>query len=173
MPTSQTQTSSRSAFTLIEILLVLTIIGVLASVLLPRMSFWFEPPSTILQRAIEEASDMALSGIPVRFSVKTSGSSRRGTILAEAFMKKEEPENSLSSFLGTNSNRPIVLEWQNIDMRNLPEDSGWRFEPAVIYFYTDGSCSPAKISKAGRDVPDRLADEYVLTVTGYCAKIEK
>ena len=58
-------------------------------------------------------------------------------------------------------------------MRNLPDDDGWKFEPEMIYFFTDGSCSPTKITQAGKNVLERDADEYVLTVTGYCAKVEK
>ena len=145
----------------------------LASVMLPRISFYFEPPSAVLQRAIEEASDLALSGVPVRFSIKPEGRSKRGEIIIEALMKREVPEDSLSAFLGTNINKPVVLEWQNIEMRNLPEGYGWQFDPEVIYFYSDGSCTPARISWAGKNVSERDADEYILTVTGYCAKLEK
>ena len=170
MPTSRTTTKG---FTLVEILVVMSIVGVLASVMLPRISFYFEPSSALLQRTFEEASNMALSGTPVRLSVKPGNNvTRRGMITAEALKPKEAEEGSLSAFLGTDKMRPVELEWQNIGLKNLPEDDGWKFEPEIIYFYGDGSCTPAKISQAGKNIPEYKADRYVLTVTGYCMKIE-
>ena len=163
----------RSGFTLLEIMIVVMITGILASVAIPRISMQFEPYSALLQRAFEEAENMALSGTPVRFSVKTKNNRSRGTITAEALVQKEEPEDSLSAFLGTASNKPAVFEWQEVEMKSLPDGDGWKFDPKIIHFYTDGSCSPAKISYAPQNVSDFDADEYVLTVTGYCMMLEK
>lgn len=165
--------SRHSGFTLIEVMIVVSIVGILASVMLPRLSFYFEPQSAILQRVIEEATDKALSGVPVRLQVKQEGTTRRGSIESEALQKKELPADSLSVFLGTADSQPVVLEWQPLKLKNTPEGRGWRFSPEVIYFYTDGSCTPAKISWKEDNIPESQSDEYILTVTGYCAKLEK
>ena len=163
----------RRGFTLIEIMIVLVIIGTTAGVVLPRMSFYFEADGADLQRLMEEAGDMALDGTPVRLMVDQKGMTRRGEIYAEAYRKQEQPADSLSVFLGTNVNLPAVYEWEEVKLKNIPEGDGWKFEPEVISFYKDGSCSPARISYLERDAMERDAEEYVLTVTGYCMKLEK
>lgn len=163
----------RRAFTLIEIMIVLVIIGTAAGVMLPRMSFVFESDSAILQRLMEEAIDRALSGTPIRLMVELKGASRRGEIYAEGYLRQEAPEDSLSAFLGTNVTRDPVYEWQEVRLKNIPEGEGWKFEPDVITFYRDGSCSPARISYVEPGDQESSAEEYVLTVTGYCMKREK
>ncbi|MBQ6908708.1 MAG: type II secretion system protein, partial [Synergistaceae bacterium] len=55
----------RTGFTLMEIMIVFAIVGLIAAVALPRISFYFEPPSSLLQRSIEEARDLALNGVSI------------------------------------------------------------------------------------------------------------
>ena len=144
----------------------------MASVALPRLSFYVEPRSAVLQRMIEEAGEMALSGTAVRLSVKEEDSTHHGAIVAEAYLKRELPEDSLSVFLGTAGNKPEVLEWREVKLKNIPSGENWRFDPEVIYFFTDGSCTPARINYA----PDGYGnndEQYILTVTGYCMELNR
>ncbi len=163
----------RSGFTLIEIMIVVMITGILAGVAIPRMSFYFEAPSATLQRAFEEATNRAMSGTPVRLSIKREGTSRRGKIFSEALVRHKAEASELSKFLGTDQNMPDVLEWEAVTLKSMPKNDGWRFSPEVISFYTDGSCSPAKISHVDDSTLERNEEEYILTVTGYCEKITK
>ena len=160
---------SRRGFTLIEIMIVVVIIGMTAAAVLPRVSFFREPPLTLLQRSIDDALNRALSGVSVRFVMKTEESSQRGKIISEALVKKEPDINSLSAFLGTENPDAEVLEWQPMELSYPLEGEGWRMEPDIVYFFTDGSCTPARISWVAPRENERDAEEFFLTVTGYCA----
>ena len=161
-----------SAFTLIEIIIVLFITGMLASVFLPRISFYFGSQSSVLQRAFEEATDLALSGVSVRFQVKPIRDGR-GSIQVQALLKREVPKGSISAFMGTKPSEAEILEWRNVRLKNALEGENWKFEPPIIYFFNDGSCTPAKISWAAPGTSDSRADKYVLTVTGYCVELDE
>ena len=160
----------RGGFTLLEIMIVVLITGMMASVALPRLSFYVEPRVSVLQRLMEEAGEMALSGTTVRLSVKDEDSTRHGPIIAEAYLKRELPEDSLSVFLGTAGSRPAVMEWREVEMKNIPAGENWRFDPEVIYFFTDGSCTPARITYT-QDGYGNEDEQYILTVTGYCMEL--
>ena len=64
-----------------------------------------------------------------------------------------------------------VLEWVPTKLAHAPEGERWLMDPDIVYFFTDGSCTPARISWAEEGVSDREAEKFFLTVTGYCAPI--
>ena len=160
----------RPGFTLMEVMLILGIVGLLAAMAVPRISFYYEPPSALLRRSLEEASDLALSGVSLRFVMKPERNSRRGQLVVEALIKKETDSSDLSVFLGTGAARE-VLEWTPVKLTYPPDGNGWLMEPEIVYFYRDGSCTPARISWAERGVPDSAAEQFLLTVTGYCVEV--
>ena len=164
-------TSRRSGFTLIEIMIVIVIFGVMATAVLPRVSFYREPPLVLLQRSVEEAGNKALSGVSLRFVLKLEGGGRRGKINAEALVKKEPDSHDLSHFLGTAKPESEVLEWVPVKLSYPLEGEGWRMEPDIVYFFTDGSCTPARVSWVTPGDSERDAEEFFLTVTGYCASL--
>lgn len=162
---------ARPGFTLIEIMMVVVIIGMMATAVLPRLSFYTEPPLTLLQRAVDEAGNKALTGVSIRFVLKPEENSRRGAVGVEALVKEEVDPHDLSHFLGTADPDAEVLKWVPTKLSYALEGKGWLMEPEIVYFFTDGSCTPARISWAGEGVPERDAEQFFLTVTGYCTTI--
>ena len=134
----------RRAFTMIELIVIVAILGMLAVLVIPRIS-WMEPPKQVLQRAFIEAVDMARNGVSIRFRVDVENN---GSIVTEILTKDKEK---------------MVSTWKAIDMRWKPEGKGWTFNPELIYFFQDGTCTPARITCG--TIP--YVDNYLLTVTGY------
>jgi prepilin-type N-terminal cleavage/methylation domain-containing protein len=159
-------------FTLIEIMVVLAIVGVMATVLLPRITFYFEPPLVLLQRSVEEAQGLALSGVSVRFVLKPVRE-QRGSIVVEALLKQEPEKGSLREFLGTAGPEDDVLVWKPVKLSHPLEGEGWRMEPEMVNFFTDGSCTPARLSWTEPGTYGRNAKSFLLTVTGYCAEVKE
>ncbi|WP_208873665.1 prepilin-type N-terminal cleavage/methylation domain-containing protein, partial [Fretibacterium fastidiosum] len=115
----------RRGFTLIEIMIVLTIVGLMAAVLAPRISFYYEPPAALLQRSVEEAGDLALSGVSIRFVLRPEERSRRGRIDVEALVRRAPDSRDLGVFLGTARAREGVLAWSPVKLAYPPAGAGW------------------------------------------------
>ena len=134
----------RRAFTMIELIMIVAILALLAVMIIPRIS-WIEPPKRVLQRAFIEAVDMARNGASIRFRVDIEN---EGVIVPEILTKDKEKMEST---------------WKTFGMRWKPEGKGWAFSPELIYFFQDGTCTPARITWG--TIP--YVDKYLLTVTGY------
>ncbi len=73
-------------------MIVLAIVGLLAGMVVPRIFRYREPPAVRLQRTVEEASNLALSGVSIRLKLEPvesggHGSVRRGRIAAEVLAR--------------------------------------------------------------------------------------
>ena len=149
-------------------MIVLVIVGLLAGMVVPRIFRYEEPPAVRLQRTVEEASNYALSGVSIRLKLEPvesggHGNVRRGRIAAEVLAKAEDPAAPGRE----------KLAWSPVRLTYLPEGEDWRLDPEVIYFYTDGSCTPARISWAQSGASDSDAETFLLTVTGYLFQQER
>jgi len=136
---------------------VAAIIGMMAVMVLPRGFLSFVTPLRAMQRAINEISDLALSGKSIRLRMEPLERSDRGRIVAEALTRVEDRFNPAM----------FTLEWMPVEIANLPEGEDWRLEPEIIYFFSDGTCTPARIMRADRNTRITEGDFAILTVTGF------
>ena len=147
--------SRRRAFTLIEIILVVALLGTLAMMIVPR-ALWTEPPKRVLQRALIEAVDIARSGVSVRFRIDKE--ENIGAVIPEILVKDNEAAGNAEGTW-----KPFKARWE------LTGNS-WTFKPEIIYFFQDGMCTPARITW-GTFTNDE--EKYLLTVTGYLVEDNK
>jgi len=142
-------------------LLVVAIIGMMAVMVLPRNLF-FGTPLRSLQRSINEITDLALDGFSVRLRMEPIDRADRGRILVEALTKTED------RFDPTNH----TLEWKPVQIANPIDGEDWRLEPEIIYFYSDGTCTPANVMRADKNTRITEGDFAMLTVTGFLFEFE-
>ena len=138
-------------------MLVVAIIGLMAAMVLPKNFLSFVAPLRGMQRAVIEITEMALNGYSIRLRMESADRSDRGRIIAEALTKVEDPFDPTRH----------TLEWLPVDIPNLPEGEDWRLEPEIVYFYSDGTCTPARFMRAGKDARITEGDFAMLTVTGF------
>ena len=153
---------NRPGFTLIEILLVAVIVGMMAVMVLPGNLLSFVTTLRSMQRAITEITDLALSGYSVRLRMEPLERSDRGAIVVEALTKVEDRFNPMIH----------TLEWMPAQIAHPIEGEDWRLEPEIVYFYSDGTCTPARVMRADKNTRITEGDLAMLTVTGFLFELE-
>lgn len=135
----------------------MVIIALAAVMVMPKGFLSFESPMRGLQRTVMELSDLALDGVSVRMRLDASERDERGPVVIEGFMQVEDPFDPTRR----------TLEWKPLTTRYPLAGNGWRLEPPVIYFFRDGTCTPARIMRADRNTRLSEGESALLTVTGY------
>jgi hypothetical protein len=140
-----------------EVMIVVGIVAMMSVMVLPKGFFSFEAPLHELQRAVMEVTDLALDGYSVRLRMEAVDRADRGQIVVEALTKVEDRFDPTK----------FTLEWKPIQSRYPLSGAEWRLEPEIVYFYSDGTCTPARILRADRDVRITEGHSALLTVTGF------
>jgi len=143
-------------------LLVVAIIGMMAVMVLPKNLFLFVTPLRALQRSINEISDLALDGYSVRLRMEPVDRADRGAIIVEALTKVEDRFDPTKH----------TLEWKPVQIVHPIEGENWRLEPEIIYFYSDGTCTPANVMHADKNARITEGNLALLTVTGFLFELE-
>jgi prepilin-type N-terminal cleavage/methylation domain-containing protein len=143
-------------FTLIETVIVVAVIAFSIALVFPKGFFSVETTFHALQRAVLEFSDLALDGYSIRLRLDTVRENR-GRIVAEALVRVDDPLDPAKH----------TIEWKPIQMRYPLEGEDWRLEPEIVYFYSDGACTPARITRADGGARIEDGERALLTVTGF------
>jgi hypothetical protein len=141
---------------MIELMIVVAIMAMTAVMVLPKGMFSFETTFHSVQRAVMELSELALDGFNLRVRMD-AGRFDRGRVIIEALTKTQDP-------LYPDRH---TLSWQPVETRERLDGEDWRLEPEIIYFYSDGTCTPARIIRADRDTNIEQGETALLTVTGF------
>jgi hypothetical protein len=138
-------------------MLVVGIIAMMAAMALPKRFFFYDPPLRVLQQTIMEITDLVLDGHRVRLRMEVAERTDRGHILVETLSRVEDQFDPTK----------YTLEWKPLEIRHPLEGDEWRLEPEIVYFYSDGTCTPARILWADKDTRITEGDAALLTVTGF------
>ncbi|MDR2522458.1 MAG: prepilin-type N-terminal cleavage/methylation domain-containing protein [Synergistaceae bacterium] len=145
-------------FTLIEVMIVAAILALTAVMTLPKGFFFLDPPMRILRRTVTEAADLALDGRNVRLRLEAERGADRGKVVVEALvMASDQPQSA--------------PEWKPAEVRYPLDGEEWNLSPEIVYFYPDGTCTPARVTYAARGVRLTDGDSAFLTVTGFLFEV--
>jgi prepilin-type N-terminal cleavage/methylation domain-containing protein len=148
---------SRRGFTLVEIVIAMAVIAMMAVMVAPGGFFSFESPMRALQRTVMELCDVALDGVSVRMRLETAERAETGRVVVEALAKVPDRYDPSK----------YTLSWTPLTIRYPLEGDRWLLDPPIIYFFRDGTCTPARILRADRDTRISEGESALLTVTGY------
>lgn len=137
----------KRGFTMVELIVIVAIFGFLVAIVSPRI-YWSEPSKRVLQRSILEAVDTARKGIPTRFRAEKSGNGE-GILIPEVYESTGDPK--------------VPGQWVRLKMQYPPAGNAWTSNPEILYFFSDGTCSPGKLAYG--TAPEQ--EKFLLTVTGY------
>ena len=133
------------------------ILALAAVMVVPKRFYSFESPMRELQRTVMELSDLALDGIGTRMRLETVDRTDTGRVVIEAHVKVEDQVDP----------KKYSLEWKPVKVQHPLTGDRWKLEPEIIYFYPDGTCTPARILYADRSTRITDGTSAILTVTGF------
>lgn len=136
----------RRGFTMVELIVIVAIIGFLIAIVAPRIS-WTEDPKRVLQRSLLEAVETARKGLSLRFRAEKAAYG--GLIVPEIFIKGEKEQ--------------LEGRWVELKMQHPPIGSAWKLTPEMLYFFSDGTCTPGRLEYG--QPPNN--EKFLMTVTGY------
>ena len=136
------RTNAERGFTLVEILVVVTLLSLLAFISFPRISSRFAQTELLLQRSVNRLIAEVPNSSGLRLSV-----GQNGKMFAQQRIIDEE-------------GKPV---WDTLSQKWLEFRGQWKVQPEHCYFYSDGTCSPWSLEY---DTGNDNVEKFFITVTG-------
>lgn len=133
--------SGRKGFTLVELLVIVTLLSLLAFLAFPRIAARYAPEDLYLQRGLTQLMNHEGRQSGIRLFVGKDG-------MLAAERRAIDPEGN--------------LVWEKIDVEWFDIDGKWKVDPEFCYIFPDGTCSPWRLEYSKGD---REPEVFFITVT--------